>query len=444
MLQVGFSRVDITPPFGNDVSGYFVRRIADGILDPLYVNTIAVTSGDDTIILMATDYIGIKMEYTDKIREAISQRVGVPRDHILVAALHQHTAPRLSVDNAQTRLRDKEFIDVVIRKLVDSAQMAMDDRLDAVMSTVLTEVAEPISFVRRYFTEDGIVKTNPNTEKYNIVKRCAESDNSVRLVRFTREGANDIALVNFSTHPDVIGGTKWSADWPGFTRRFVEEDLDNVSCIFFTGTQGDSNHIDYFKPKGSRKKGATGYDHSRYMGRTVADAVVAAWDKTVPMTDEGIFAEHTVVYNLTNTEGIEYYDDAVAYKKEYDEKSTVSNWNASLMPKHPYIQSIAHATRLVSLRTSPIYRPVPITVMGIGKVALVGFGGEAFTSYSKLLKDAAPDKFMLTAVCANGYEGYFPTAEAFAQGGYEAISSLYTPELEQQILTASKEMLNKF
>ncbi len=442
MLQVGFSRIDITPPFGNDVSGYYVRRIADGILDPLYVNTIAVTSGDDTIILMATDYIGITMPFAVKIRETVSERVGVPADHILLAALHQHTAPRLD-DNAMTRLRDTNFIDVVIRKLADSAQMAMYDRRDATMSTALTEVSEPISFVRRYFTDDGIVKTNPNTDKYNIVSRCAESDNSVRIVRFTREGANDIALVNFSTHPDVIGGTKWSADWPGFTRRFVEKDLDDVSCIFFTGTQGDSNHIDYFKPKGDRKKGANGYEHSRYMGRTVADAVVAAWDKTIPMTDEGIFAEHTVLYNLTNTEGIEYYDDAEAYNKEYYEKSDSSNWTNS-KTTHPYIQSIAHSTRILSLRTAPIYLPVPLTVIGIGKVALVGFGGEPFTSYSSLLKEAAPDKFMMTVVCANGFEGYFPTAEAFAQGGYEVISSLYTPELEEQILTVSKEMLNKF
>ena len=445
MLQAGFARIDITPPFGNDVSGYFVRRIADGILDPLYVNTIAVTSGDDTVILMATDYIGIRMSFADKIRETVSERVGVPADHVLVAALHQHTAPRLDDDHkSQTYLRDTNFIDVAIRKFADSAQMAMDDRRDAKMSTALTEVSEPIAFVRRYFTDDGIVKSNPNTDKYNIVGRCAEADNSVRLVRFSREGANDIALVNFSTHPDVIGGTKWSADWPGFTRRFVEEDLNNVSCIFFTGTQGDSNHIDYFKPKGERKKGDTGYDHSRYMGRTLADAVVAAWDKTEPMTEDGVFAEHTVVYNITNTEGIEYYDDAVALDKEYNEKATVGNWSSSLFPKHPYIQSIAHCRRILSLRKSPIYLPVPLTVIGIGKMALVGFGGEAFTSYSYLLKDAAPDKFMLTSVCANGYEGYFPTAEAFKQGGYEAISSLYTPELEEQILTAAKDMLKKF
>jgi hypothetical protein len=80
-------------------------------------------------------------------------------------------------------------------------------------------------------------------------------------------------------------------------------------------------------------------------------------------------------------------------------------------------------------------------VIGIGKVVLVGFGGEAFTSYSRLLKDMAPDKFMLTSVCTNGYEGYFPTAEAFAQGGYEAASSFFMPTLEEEIVGAAKEML---
>lgn len=180
------------------------------------------------------------------------------------------------------------------------------------------------------------------------------------------------------------------------------------------------------------------------MGRTVADAVVKAWDNTLPMTKEGVFADYTVIYNLTNTEGIEYYDDAVGYKKEYDENITNPEWSADMMPKHPYIKDIAHATRIVSLLTSPIYRPVPLTVIGIGNIVMVGFGGEAFTSYSSILRNAVPDKFMLTSVCANGYEGYLPTAEAFAQGGYEAISSLFTPVLEKQIVDAVKEMLSKF
>ena len=444
MLKVGFSRLDITPPLGTDLSGYFVRRIADGVLDPLYVNTVAVNNGDDMLILMAIDYIGVKLRVINKIKALISERTGVSQDSVFFSALHQHTAPCLEgIENVRdTALKDTVFMDVVMRKFADAAQMAIDDLKEATMSTALTEVAEPISFVRRYFTEDGIVKTNPNTDKYKIVAHCSEADNSVRLVRFHREGANDIALINFSTHPDVIAGNKWSADWPGFTRRFVEEALDDVSAIFFTGTQGDTNHVDYFKPKSERIKGGKGYKHSEYMGRMVADAVIAAWDKTEAQTGDKLHCEYRIIYNKTNMEGLDDYDDAVAFDKEYVERSTQSNWgNLSIV--HGNVTSIAYARRILNLKSAPIFRPVPLTLVSIGNVVMVGFGGEAFTSYSRILKKLAPEKFMMTAVNTNGYEGYFPTAEAFAQGGYEAVSSLFTPELESQIVEAVEDMLKK-
>ena len=90
---------------------------------------------------------------------------------------------------------------------------------------------------------------------------CTESDNNVRLLRFKRSGKNcdkkDIAFVNFSTHADVIHGNKISADWPGFTRRFVEKDIDAL-CICTVGFEGDSNHCNYLIPSEKRyPNGAT-------------------------------------------------------------------------------------------------------------------------------------------------------------------------------------------
>lgn len=441
MLKAGFSRVDITPPLGDDIAGYFVKRLADGVLDPLYVNTIALQNGEDTLILMAADCMAVMIDAVNKIKAVISERTGVPEDNILFSALHQHTGPQLGGGRAGASgpLGDMPFIDVVMRKFADGAQMAIDDLREAGMSTALTEVAEPISFVRRYFTDDGKVKTNPNTDEIKIVGRCSEADNTVRVVRFHREGANDIALINFSTHPDVIGGTKWSADWPGFTRRFVEEELEGVSAVFFTGTQGDTNHIDYFKPNAERFK-ETPYQHSEYMGRVVADAVISVWDKTEAQSETALSCESRIIYNKTNTEGIEYYDDAVAYEKEYVEKSTEENWG-KLNIKSDKIISIAHARRIIALRNAPIFRPIPLMVVSIGNVVVVGFGGEPFTEYSRIVKRLAPDKFTMTTINTNGYTGYYPSTEAFKQGGYEVDGSLFSPDIESQITEAIEDML---
>lgn len=436
MLKAGFARIDVTPPLGSDLSGYFHRRAAKGVRDNLYLNAVAIGNEDDTLVLMAIDYIGIKLEYNIKIRKLITQRTGVPADHIMIAALHQHTAPCIANPESKlTALRDETFVDVLFRKFADAAQMAIDDMKDAEMSTAEAAVAEPIAFVRRYFTTGGEVQTNPNTDVYTLSHRCAEADNTMRLVRLHREGANDIAIINFSTHPDVVSGEYISADWPGFTRRYVEEDLPGVSAIFFTGCQGDSNHYDYFKPKNERLRNGDRYTHAKYMGRTVADTVFAMWDKTSAAAGDAIFAHHTVLYNKTNTEGAEEYDRYKAWKEDNA---------AGRLGYKPHMTELAYANRIVRLRTAPVFHPVPLTVMGVGGVAFVGFGGEAFTSYGYAMRALAPDKFVVCAVCANGYEGYFPTEEAFAQGGYEAKSSLFTPTLEREIIDAAKGIFEGF
>jgi len=434
MLTAGFARVDITPPFGNDLSGYYERRLADGTLDPLYLNAVALTVGEETVILMAADYIGITMDHNARIRELISERTGVPADHIMIAALHQHTSPCLAdPETRSTALRDKVFIDVLYRRFADAAQMALDDRADAEMSTAARDVAEPIAFVRRYFTKEAGVVTNPSS-KFTLTGRCAEADNTMRLVRFARADKNDIAILNFSTHPDVIGGTKWSADWPGFARRFLEEDVSGTSCLFFTGCQGDSNHYDYFLPREKRLRGKR-YEHSAFMGRTVADAAVAAWNEMTPAADDTVFAEYRVIYNRTNTEGIEKYDECVEWVKDY---------KAGKIPADSYTMAErAFCYRVAALRAQPLFRAVPISVIGVGGVVFVGFGGEAFTSYGRIMRELCPDKFVVSVVCAGGYEGYLPTAEAFGQGGYEACSSFFMPSLEEDIVAAAREMLEK-
>ena len=73
MLKAGFSRLDVTPPFGAELAGYYTVRIADGILDPIYLNSVAISNGNETVLLMAIDFIGINMDYNLRIRKAVSE-----------------------------------------------------------------------------------------------------------------------------------------------------------------------------------------------------------------------------------------------------------------------------------------------------------------------------------------------------------------------------------
>ena len=436
MIKAGFARLDITPPLGTPISGYFKPRYAKGVLDALEINALAFGNGEDAALIISCDVVAIAQDHADEIRTEIAQRTGVAADHVMLCALHQHTAICLGGRDIFFPVQDKIYLNMLYRKLGDVAQMALDDMAQARVLSAAAETPVPLGFVRRYYLQDGSVCTNPSPAKLPLVTgRCDESDNTVRLLRFVREGKGDIALVNFSTHPDVIAGSRFSADWPGFVCRFVEGDHQNVHCISVTGFQGDSNHIDFLTPEEKRFPAGKGYAHSRYMGRVIADTVKNIWEKGTEHTGDAIFGEVRVAFNKTNTAGIEYYDEAKAYAKGFD---------AGDPQKTAHVRDIATAIRILDLKKAPIYQRVVLTVLGLGDIAFVGIGGEPFGEYAIATRAAAKDKTVLCSCCTNGYQGYLPHDRAFAEGGYEVNNTFFTPGLEQQCITPITEMLNKF
>ena len=431
MFKAGFSRVDITPPLGEHLAGYFRVRLADGILDPLYLNALAMNDGEKTVIIIATDCLSIMEVFATKIRELISSETGVPADNIMITALHQHTSFRLGVWPWTGSMENESYLEILWRKYVDVAKMAIDDMKEATISTAIQETSEPLAFIRRFKMKDGSTVTNPRNLDPNIDHPIGDADNNVRLVRFTRKDAKDIAFVNFSTHPDVIGGLKWSADWPGFVRTYVEKDLGDVHCLVLNGAQGDSNHVSRYI---AEEHG--GYEWSKHMGRVISDTVVDIWNKTTEHKDTQLFSEIKMVYNKTNTDGIERVEECQQMDADY--------WAGKLDgPNKPNATTMGEVRRIKNIRQETICQKIPVTVMAVGDIAFVGYGGEPFTEYATNSRAFAPEMFVITCGLANGQQGYLPTKNAFDEGGYEARSSRFTPTLPEELQGAAKEMLDK-
>jgi hypothetical protein len=426
MLKAGFARLDITPPLGTPLAGYQRPRFANGVLDPIEVNAVALNDGDKTLIMIAADVEGMDVADAKHIKKLIFDRTGIPAEYVVVSALHQHTT--YIMKHKVLENLTPAFAEVVYTKFCDVAQMAIDDMQECELSVAEKETAEPLAFVRRYILKDGKTVTNPTPKQIpEIERRCSEADNTVRLLRFKRENAKDIALVNFSTHPDVVHGEKVSADWPGFTRRFVEADAPDVSCLVFVGAEGDSNHLDHIG--GIRN----GYAHSIHMGRVIADTVKEMWDNTVPKKCESISAAVQTVYNKANTEGEELYDESKA--------KLIARENGTL-GYNPEIEEVAFARRVVAIRESmTIYHSLPITVVSLGEIVIVGLGGEPFTDYAKSVREVSGDRFAMTFALTNGHQGYLPTAAAFREGGYEAKGSKFTAGLQDQVIAAVKDII---
>ena len=86
-LKAGFSRVNINPPMGIFVSGYFKERYADDILDDLEANALAISMGDTTELLINVDNLGINQNLGLSYRKMISEATSVPIDNIFISSL---------------------------------------------------------------------------------------------------------------------------------------------------------------------------------------------------------------------------------------------------------------------------------------------------------------------------------------------------------------------
>ncbi len=429
MLQAGFARVDITPPFGTMLTGYFALRVSDGIKDPIELNALAITQGEDTAVIITGDFMYMTEAADTPIRMLIEKECGVAADHIIMQAIHQHTSTTPFTPGVTDALYD-EWLK---RKYCDVVKMALDDRKEAKISIAQKETAKPVSFIRRYKDKNGNSVTNPKKPiNPDELTPIGKADNTVRLVKFEREGAKDIALVGFATHPDTVSGNQFSADWPGFVRRFTEKDLD-VHCILVNGCQGDTNH--HNPMIAPTKDLAKKYAYTQVIGRTIADAAVELWNETAPCEEGSLTADVQTKLLRTRSDGVERMEECKAICKQFNE---TGEW-----PEGFQMADKAICRRISNLDTLPRFIKIPVSMIGFGKIAIVGYAGEAFTQYADILRETYPELFILSMCNANGAQGYFPSADAFDPTGYEAQSTNFKPEIVDILQSEALKLIQK-
>ena len=436
MFQAGFARVDVTPPLGSPLAGYFTDRWAEGVLDPLELNAVAFSDGENRAVLIAADFLYVMENAATEIRELIAEKCSLPLDHVCIQGLHQHTSIRVGTRphlRGNMGIGDKAYLDVLYRKYCDVAKMALDDLKDAVLSVAERETDPQISFIRRYKMKDGSTRTNPGKKVLDeVVGPIGEPDNTVRLIRIRREAGDDIGLVNFSCHADTVGGSKISADWPGFVRRNLENAVPDMRCVVLGGAEGDTNQVDLYATDGVKRKG---YEFCSYFGKVISDTALSLWDQTKPVESGKVWGKVEMKYVPTNTNGIEKVEEAIQYRRDVQE---------GLKEDPKEMGARANLWRISALRSELLFQKVPVSVLGIGNVAFVGFGGEPFTQYATAAREAGKGLYVITLCLANGGQGYLPTVEAFAEGGYEAASSRFDASVAPTLQDCAASLLAKY
>lgn len=444
VFKAGYSKVDITPALGTPMSGYYHHRAADGVIDPLRSRCLALSDGETTALVYAIDNLGLNNAMIARVKAEVAAAVKIPEGAIYLAGSHIHTGPCTGWNSAANNIEGDEPLvkaanEVLVAGCVKAAKLAVSDLAPSKIMIGRGE-ATGISFIRRFKMKDGTVRTNPPRNDPNVVEPLGQPDESLQLVRFVREGAKEIALINFQCHPDVVSGNKFSADWPGIAADTLENAFKGeIHAMLLNGAQGDTNHYRQKWRKGDYLP--TGINMARHMARTIVGGALKAWDYCRPVPAGKVQAATREVEILVN-------------KGKSDEFELAEKWAALVKAKRRNeipgkgmlnVTRSAWACRVVETRNWPDVKKLPVTVVTVGRaLAFGGFCGEPFTVFGVELKNRSKFAMTIPTCTTNGYNGYFPNESAFTVGGYENATSRYQKGSGERLLNGLLSTMDEF
>ncbi|MBQ8416694.1 MAG: hypothetical protein IJX13_07365 [Clostridia bacterium] len=446
-FQTGFAQVNINPPLGSAIYGYYVPRFAKGFLDDLEIRAFALSLGEKKILMFSVDACGVDTGLVKRYSKTLEEATGVAKENVFITATHTHTGAYLKPNNMFEMEEEPihRYADFVETRLVDAAKLALADLKDSKMGFCVGYAPERVAYIRRYKMKDGSTMTCPPINDPNIDYPIGTLDQRVNVLRFDREGGESVILVNYGLHADTINGELLSSDWPGWMYRTLDKALDGVKCIFFNGAEGDVGSTNVHPMPGDMNDTEISFDNemkspgmARFVGRALAGTVLQVYDKVAYVDVDQINVMRRTVAIPANLPTPEQMPLARKYKELHDAgKDEEIPFEAMELTT-----VVAEALRMCRMENGPKEFLLDLTGVQIGPVALVGIPGEPFTDIGVGIKEAEGWSMIMPCSLTNGDEGYFPMQSAYDEGGYEARTSPYKAGVDAVIIQGGKALLD--
>jgi neutral ceramidase len=420
VFRAGACAQDITPTkFPISVNGGMQDRQATSAHDRLHARCLVLDDGTTKIAFAVCDSCMIPREITDVAKQRVAKAIGIPAECILISATHTHTAPTVSgvFQSEPDEAYQKYLAEQIAAGIVKAHSQLEPARIGWGVGKDPAQV-----FNRRWKVKPGSVllqdpfglktdkaRMNPGYQHPDLLEPAGPIDPDVSFVSVQARNGRPIALLaNYSLH--YVGGVPaLSADYFAmFADRMAtllgaDKTEPAFVGIMSNGTSGNINNVNY-GAAGPGKKAAG--EQARLVAESVSQAAFAAYKKV---------KYHDWVPLKTAQKEIEL---GVRLPSEAEVKRAQDILAAA---KGPVLktQPEVYARETMLLTKYPAKVKVILQAMRIGELGIVATPCEAFVEIGLEIKEKSPLRPTFTIELANGYNGYLPTPEHHALGGYE-------------------------
>jgi hypothetical protein len=417
-LHAGAATSNISPPLGISLAGHMRDRKATHIHDEIHARCLVIDNGDIRIALATIDSCMVPREVMDKAKALAETATGIPAGHMLFAATHTHTAPTATPIFQSDP--DPDYQAFLAQRIADGVQRAVNNLAPAEMAWGMGSVPDEV-FNRRWHLSEGAVpvdpfgrendrvKMNPPRMADTLLKPAGPTDPSVPFIAIRHVDGRPLAIwSNYALH--YVGGTgagDVSADYFGYVARMLAEELGDDGFPPFVGlhsngASGDINNIN-FQAEAVRR---APYEQMERVARKVADSILGAWKELDFQPWAALDVADTAIMAGVRKPDADDLEAARALLEAKGDEPLTS------LPE-------IYARETVLLDDYPDEVSVPLQVLRIGEGVLFAIPCEVFVEIGLELKSATPLPHAMVVELANGYNGYLPTADQHALGGYE-------------------------
>ncbi len=453
-FRAGAFAQDISPTqFPTPVNGSMKGNFAKGITDPMHARCLALSDGKRSLVYVVVDACMIPREICEDAKALAAKETGIPPEHMLISATHTHSAGTLAAVFQSDP--DPEYVKTVAPRIAAGIAQAVKNAEPAEFGWAFGSDPAHV-FNRRWHMKEGQYYENPfgittDRAKMNpgivspsvsVPTSAVDQDVAVMAVRSAQDKRPIALLANYSLHY-VGGNTAISADYFGAFAREIATRLKADDAryqgkpafvgIMSNGTSGNINNINF--GSSIRYKRNPG-EQINIVARSVADVALAAYE-TIPWKPDVTLDSEESEMQLGVRKG------------SPQEMQQAKEWMATI-PKDKDGQwadkKAIYARETMLLADFPDTVPVKLQTHRIGNLSVAAIPCEVFVQIGLKLKRDTPFTRHFTISLANGYNGYLPTEEDHAMGGYEtwrARSSYLEVPAAGKITSKLEDMLHK-
>jgi hypothetical protein len=377
--RVGFAVRDITPTrslSGICLGGYdsCTCRQATGVADHIYARAIVIsgTGTNTTVALASLDLVGASNRVTRRIVKAVNASGSLlPAENVIIAETHSHATPDLVGLWGKVPQAYRDFV---------VAQTAA-----AIREAVANQVDARLTVSRGRFDETSNRRGWPETDRDLVVLDA----------HAIGDGARIATLVNFASHPTVLGSANRliSRDWAGAMIDRMEASLGAGRVMFVNGAHGDA------LPKTDVTGGTDDLDRARRYGEAVAERALAALSaEQLLIGDEVVFSRQAFTQCVTNQDLL--LADLVGCM-DFDLKA---GWGCPLTGVVPPKKL---SSQVSYLRLGREVQAAIVPGEALTRMAIDGVGAPGFAASSGSLKSVMHSPAKMIFGLAGDFLGYF-------------------------------------